>query len=563
MPAWTHTITIGGLDVTNQVTLDSVRIEESESSSFLCDLRWRSGLEQTGLQSKEVIVSVNMGGGATDLFKGAIIRTEWDPKGLAYTLRASTRLQRYFRELGTEQAVRDALAPANVQSSADWLGEPPDDLWEYAEQLLETAPVDAHIDRTGALKLTAWEAALTPDFQLGPADVDDESEIALIEQDADVKTNRVICELEYSVMRWKIRSHTMLWDFIQEPETNDFCQWIQGTNGAYWPPPVLSQVVTVFDPDSWSVRRLNADQIPLDEPDLCFVGNAPLGWQFERDSNPLMRCSAVGYKPKDQEIREKYTITINATASQTTQGEIVTERRSAQMKIDPPAGWPPEHVEPPALPNASTDTLGDLYEDKIDDARRTSMFDTMYAWARARCLEGQRGDSRRVRTILRPDITLDHTVEITALGLTTKGKVRRLIHTLAPLRTVIDAARSIPGGADDPYSAPARPDTSDPITYWETLKRQTDPGYNYPTPAAITNIPTYVGARPTSPNEDTFTPDQMGYWTNAVNYPGFGGEPEKIYDDLVFRAVWPGVEEEMSDGVEVQTNVSYEVAIPE
>lgn len=557
MPSWTHTITLDATDITAQTTLDSVLVEEAERESWLMDVLWRPpGGQQTGLALKPLILTVN----AVTLFSGLVIRAQWIEKRAAYFLRGSTRLQEHFRALGSEAAVAAVFTAAGGFDSADWLGEPPDDLWAYAEQLMETLPADVHIDRAGARQIVDWEAAATPDHTLTAAEVDNDGDVEWVEADADTKTNRVIMDVGYSVQRQKIRAHSISWRALAEGQTQDFCSWIQGTTtGGYWSPPVLTQVQDPLSPKSWSVPDgVDSEQVPLDEPDLCFNGMPPLEWYFERDSNPLMYAAATGYQAFSSEIQETYTMTVDAGAAQTLYGSTVTQRRSAALTLPQNDNWPPQHASGTSLSSPSTDTVGDDYVDDDDEPRRVAMLDCAYAWGKTRLLEGQRRDGRRVRTILRPDITVAQTVRINAFGLDTTGKVRRLRHTLAPYRTEVEIAISRGGGVDDAYSAPARPNTSDPITYWEA---ENGGAYTYPVPSASTTVPTYVGSRSDSPNFDTYAADEPGYFTNSANYLGWDGNPAQIYD-MVFRVRWPEREEEATAGMAFSSAVSFNVRTP-
>jgi hypothetical protein len=551
--AWSHRILLGGVDITSRTLLGSVRVEEIESGSALMDVVWRpdAGQEATPVVLRTLALDVDTAGGTswTRLFLGDVISATWGPRSGTYSIVGSTRLQEHFRALATPAAVLSELTGA-VWSEA-LFGTYPDDLWEVAQGAMSTISVDVHIDRAGALALVDWEAAGTADHTLTSAHILSPEDAQLVEADADTKPTQVIVECTYTVVRHKVRSHAIGWAYYDESETSDFCTWIQSS---YWVPPTLADVGSTLDGSSWQVPGgMQSEQIPLDVPDLCFSGMPALGWYFERDSNPLLSVTATGYQALAQDIRETYTLTLTAEGAETLYGARVTERRTAALQPEAPDTWPPGGAVPTEL--GSTDSLGDDYEDQEDETARAAMLQCAYQWGATRLLYGQRQDSRRFVTELRPDISLADTVRVNCYGLDTTGKVRRLVHTLAPYRTEGECAISRGGGTSDAWSVPARPDSTDPQTYWEAVIEDT-----YPTITASTTLPTYVGSRTTSATEAD--PHTAGWWTNAINYPGFGGETEKIYTPE-FVVEWPAIEEYATSPVELSVAVALEVATPE
>jgi hypothetical protein len=144
-------------------------------------------------------LQVNLTGAWVTLFSGAVIRAAWDPKTRTYALRASTRMQEYFRALGSHEAVLAAL-PGAIYSNAVF-GEPPDDLWDYAELCMSTREYAYWIGTDDTLQSSAWAAKTTPDEILTADDVDSAGAFAYERADAETLTNQVIVEMDYQARR--------------------------------------------------------------------------------------------------------------------------------------------------------------------------------------------------------------------------------------------------------------------------------------------------------------------------------------------------------------------------
>ena len=167
MSGWSHTITLNSVDITAQ-TVSGATVDEGENVSHTADIVYYppSGVQDSdGLLLQTLVIAIAVAGGlSTTIFSGRVIRAEWDQKQRRYAIRASNRIQEYFRALGTEAAVAAAL-PGSLYSEAIF-GEPPDDLWEYAQRRLDTLEQDCHLDRSGSLVLIDWAAKATEDRTL-------------------------------------------------------------------------------------------------------------------------------------------------------------------------------------------------------------------------------------------------------------------------------------------------------------------------------------------------------------------------------------------------------------
>jgi hypothetical protein len=226
MPSYAYRITLGGVDITARVRLGSESVDLTENAAGLMDCTYRpeSGTQDAdGPMFVVLTLEANLAGAWVTLFSGAVIRATWDPKTRAYALRASTRMQEHFRAMASHDAVLAAL-PGAIYSNAVF-GEPPDDLWDYAELLMSTREYAYWIGTDGTLQSAAWIAKETPDEILAADDVDSAGAFAYERADAETLTNQVIVEMDYQVQRKKVRSHSMSWD---GPDSS-ICTWWAGT----------------------------------------------------------------------------------------------------------------------------------------------------------------------------------------------------------------------------------------------------------------------------------------------------------------------------------------------
>lgn len=584
MSAWAYRIKLDTVDITARVRHGSTTVDLSENASGLMDCTYRpaSGTQDPdGPVFGSLTLELSIGGGGyVVVYAGTVIRATWDPKTKTYALRASTRMQEYFRALGSHAAVLAAITGATYSNAV--FGDPPDDLWDYAELCMSTTEKAWWLDTSGALASSNWAAGAAT-ATLTAADVDSEGTFSYERADAETLTNQVVLELDYQVQRKKVRSHTLTWT---GPDT-DVCTWWGGLgDSGHWRMPWTTDVDVMAQADAWHIPlgvRTGGpvpdgvgsvsggdNEFDLEEnasytisyQDTCFggswtgpgTGDAFLTFRSVGNSWPVWSASAVGYIAFSGQITERYQITVEAAAHIAATGETVTVNRTGAYAVEG-SEWPPEAPDASSATGWSADTAGDSYEDDGDETGRSAMLDCGYAWAAARIREGQRSNTLRVRAKLRTDLTLASSVSCSAYGVVAGPlKVRGLRYTMDPPRLDLDLAVSRgQGGTTDTWATPARPDTSDPVTYWEAVEEAA-----YPTIDATTILPTYVGLlvdSPAAPDPDTRT----GLITNCSfgdNYDP-GGEEYEFH----FACEWPGVESQASAGVDVDAASIWEIAV--
>jgi hypothetical protein len=419
-------------------------------------------------------------------------------------------------------------------------GEPPEDLWEYAQLCMQTIEKDVHLDRTGSLTLVDWAAAGSPDHTLDGDDVHNNGAFAFDRPDADELINQVIVTYEYRVQRFKVRDHSISWSAWNNNTTiSSWCEWAIGELTRYqFYLPNREIVEGPLTGGTWHVPGpISFNGHPPSGSNYCGV----TGWVWvNNDFNQVTYAQSTGYRAFTQSIWETYTITVSADNAQTLYGETVTETRGASRDVDSDPSWPPET----ALPQTgwSTDAIGDSYEDQDDESARANDLDTIYYYARARIRGAQRGHLLTVQTDLRPGITLDDTVRVNTYGIDATGKVARLRYVLnaAPHTAVTLAISRGNGGSTDEWLAPSRPNSS--------------PGYT--PPASSQSLTTYVGnwsGATEAPDPET----RLGWITNVF---GTAADGTNEYTSA-FRVEWPEVEEEAVEELTPTDATEWEVSV--
>jgi hypothetical protein len=580
MPAWAYRIKLDTVDITARVEHGSESMELTENASGLMDCTYRpaSGTQDPdGPVFGTLTLEVSIAGGAyVLLFSGAVIRATWDPKTRTYALRASTRIQEHFRALGDHAAV-DAALPGSLYSNAVF-GDPPDDLWDYAELCMSSTEKAYWIGTDGNLASADWAAKGTADVALSAADVDSQGSFSYDRADAETLTNQVILELDYQTQRKKVRSHTVSWT---GPHTN-ICDWLKAESPTYqWRMPWTTDVDVIGSASAWNIPRgvqtdgpvpdgagsVADDETDDQEENASYTypwggstGNCPGGgeaviiWRSVGNSWPVWAASAVGYVAMTGQVIDRYQITVEAAAHIAAFGETVTVNRTGSHEVEA-TEWPPDAPDGSTATGWAQDTAGDYYEDDEDETERALMLDCAYAWACNQIRGGQRANNLVCRAKLRTDITLASSVSVSAYGVVSGPlKVRTIKYTMDPPRTELTLAVSRgQGGTTDTWATPARPDSTDPVTYWEA-EEETD----YPLSETTTILPTYVGLLVDSdpaPDPD----ERLGLVTNATKGADYKYDGEEY--EFHFAVEWPEVESQASAGVELDAISSWEIAV--
>ena len=543
MSEWTHRMTLGGVDIT-ALTAIGATVDEGENSSHVCDFIYypESGVQDSdSLVGKAILIDVDVGSGWAPLFTGSVIRSTWDTKSRLYAIRGSTRLQEYFRALGTVEAVREAL-PGAVYSEA-LFGEPMDDLWEYAQKCMETIEQDVHLDRVGLLEIVDWASKPAADHALAADNIHNNGHFLVVRPDADESINEVTIVYEYRVRRFKVRGHHLSWRaWVNNVGLATWCEWAIGAETPYQfklPDRIFCEQAMMGG--SWNVADgISVGEHPPPGSNYC----ATQGWSWTNpEPETVTSSSATGYRALSQPIWETYTMTFSANAAMAIYGEVISDRRTGSTEIPSDPAWPPQSAQP--QPDWAVDTIGDSIEDQTNEADRQNDLQSGYQWAKWRIRGSLRVTSLAVRTNLNPDISLEDTVSVDCYGLQAKGKVRRLRYVLdaAPYLEMTMAISRGGGGTDDPWTVPDRPDTAP----------------TYPAPPVSQSYSTHVGgytSAPEAPDPD----DRLGWMCNVR---GTALDPGAEMYGVVFRIQWPEIEDAAAQEIEKAVLTELEISVPQ
>lgn len=578
MASWAHRIFLDGSNVTSQILLGSESVEISANASHLMDCQYRpvSGVQDPdGPVFRAISLELNISGaGWVMIFLGTVIRADWQPRERLYQIRASTRMQEYFRAMADHAAVLAAITGAKYSNAV--FGDPPDDLWQYAESCISTTEAAWWLNTGGQLRTVAWAPGASADVALGASAVDAAAGFTYTRADAESQTNQVVLEMDYQTQRKKIRKHTMQW----EGPTTNICDWWEAAGGfPQWGLPWTSDLEPMVSASAWQTPAgLNTEgpvpeeaRTQIDGDDQEENGSYTFSWRDDcgHDSDafltfrsigtswPCWAASAVGYQPLVGEVTDQYRLTLQADAHITATGNTVTVRRSGAYAA-PKTTWP---AGPAGAVAWSQDGIGDYYEDDADETERANMLDCAYAWGAARIREAMRSNDLTCSIRLRTDLTLASSVSVDAWGVTTGPlRVRALRYTMSPPRIALTlAVRRGHGGTDTMWARPARPASTDVQTYWENKYAGQTPAYTYPIPDSTTILPTHIGLTVdavAAPDPDTRT----GWICNAQK--GADYKPDGIRYEPHFACEWPAVEAEATSGMEIEAASAWEIANP-
>lgn len=578
MASWAHKITLAGTDVTSQIVLGSESVEITANASHLMDCQYRpaSGVQDPdGPVFGAITLALNIAGaGWVTIFSGTVIRADWQPRERLYQLRASTRMQEHFRAMADHAAVLAAITGAKYSNAV--FGEPPDDLWQYAESCMSTTEAAWWLGTAGTLQTVAWAPGASADVALAASAVDAAAGFTYTRADAESQTNQVVLEMDYQTQRKKIRKHTMQW----EGPTTDICDWWEGLGeDGQWGMPWTNDLDPMVSASAWQTPAgLNTEgpvpeeaRTQIDGDDQEENGSYTFSWRDDCGKSadafltfrsigtawPVWAASSVGYQPLVGEVTDQYRLTLSADAHIAATGNTVTVRRSGAYAA-PKTTWP---LGPAGAVAWSQDGIGDYYEDDADETERANMLGCAYAWGKARIREAMRANDLTCSVRLRTDLTLASSVSVDAWGVTTGPlRVRALRYTMNPPRIALTlAVRRGQGGTDDTWAVPARPASTDVETYWEAVRGVDDPGWTYPTPDASTVLQTHVGLLTTSlpaPDPDTRT----GWICNCQK--GAAYDPTGEEYQAHFACEWPSVEAEATSGMEIEAASAWEIGNP-
>lgn len=485
---WRVRLLVDGVDLTSQVTgMIDVDLEEGAAGVGGFVLYLPPGpVVPDDWKGKPVLIdfiSRDRDGVITEqrLFTGKIEMPEWDPTWRLLACDCSDQLQQRVEGM-TIEAI-DALTGGHW--SAD-LFEPVTgrSRWDYAQERMESRAASLDCSPTGTVRVTNWAAAAVPHFVFGPGTTLFES-VQIDLQPLGAATNRLEIDAGYRSPR--------LWQHIQgfgwtHPEASSvgipgFCQWRVWTSDL----PTTEMIEdAVTGAGLTLIGGVGGFKLPLSMGDPCGDG-VPWINQFD---NLWLSATASGGRRWVQQVTESYKLVMTAMGGESEATQVIA-RDSGSVAIESSQADDWESSRPVSGIPESTDLS--------DELRRNAALLTLLWGGTVQLLSAHRGTtlSWQVPTDLALGIDRVHTLRLEDKALA-QGKCRRIHHRIdieaGTAITTLSVAISRGGGAGDPLTVPARPDTSlAPITGSPILTTQLGGRLNDPITGAP--IPPYDDTR--------------------------------------------------------------------
>lgn len=474
---WGVQVLVGAVDVTADI-VGELTVEAEEGAARIADLVLQPGAGATvdvpSWTGKPVVISftdmsTGVPTGAVVLFSGIVDLPTIDLRTRCLNLRCTDDLQGVLA--GLSKAAIDTLvggrwSPAVFNAAAD--------AYTYAQDRLSTVPACLDLDLTRTPRLTPWAAKPTADLSFT---ADHILENSLVPQFAERVglINQVDLSFGYRFPRQKSEGYQVNYDYLALHITS-FPYWVRDGN------PFLSRdaVRSAIQSAGGSIVSETWTALPTTGQVIPGTGGAPAGFWIPNPATDPLFClgfSIVASFDYGQDIEETYSITVNNPASIAEVG-VVRESMSGSLQgqyNDPVAvetnvllyknkisAIPPKDLAAVVvgLTNSADVTL-------TTDSNRTAAeaaIEVLVDVAKVRIFAASRRSSVAGSLPLNPALDVDKTVAINADGVLAKGKVRRVLHRMAPQsgRAVSDfelAICSVAGVGishpDDATTAPA------------------------------------------------------------------------------------------------------------
>lgn len=529
---WALRVLVGGVNLTAQLT-GAVTIDREEGAAGIAGfgLFIAPGTPVVPPDWKGSSVTIDYittsAGSTTEArrFTGQVSRADWNPVTRLLSCECSDQLQQ--RTEGMTVAAIDALIGGYW--SAD-VFEPIEGRshWDYALERLSTRPASLDCSPNGELRVTIWYAGV-PAFVFGPGTTLYQT-VELQQGDLDRTTNRVEIEFSYRYNRLWQRNKSYAW---KSPETGlnsgigGFCLWRTNSHEL----PTKDMIADAAAGNGETVLSPNYYELPPTMPDPCLDGNP---W-INNQTDLLLGVSWIGARRWVQVVTETYRLTLASTAGQDAVARIV-QRDGYTVDVEDERAQ--EWTDEPILGGDSG------YTDTDNAERRDAALRVALHAAQTQILSAHRETtlSWQVPTSLALGVDLIHTLELNDQGARVVGKCRRIVDSFdlgtGQAVTTISIAVMRGGGASDPLTLPDR----------LGAEPATPPG------SSLTNLPTQLGGRLSSPAYDEELPGFAGNYSSTT--AGTEMYPRRI------DAVTDEIAAEDRDERAIETERLYRVGIP-
>jgi hypothetical protein len=442
---WGVQVLVGAVDVTADI-IGELTVEAEEGAARIADLVLQPGTGTTvdvpSWTGKPVVISfVNMSTGsptgAVVLFSGIVDLPTVDLRTRCLNLRCTDDLQGVLAGLSrsaVDTLVGGRWSPAVFDAASS--------AYTYAQDLLSTVPACLDLDLARNPRLTPWAAKATADLSFTADQVLDGSLVPQFAERVGL-INQVDLSFGYRFPRQKAEGYQVNYDYLALNATS-FVYWVRDGN------PFLSReaVRSAIQAAGGSIVSETWTALPTTGQVIPGTGGSPAGFWIPNPSTDPQFClafSIVAAFDYGQEIEETYSITINNPASIAEIG-VVRESMSGALQgqyADPVAvetnvllyknkisAIPPKDLA--AVVVGLTNSADVTLTADSDRSAAEAAIEVLVDVAKVRIFSASRRSSVAGSLPLNPALDVDKTVAINADGVLAKGKVRRVVHRMAP-----------------------------------------------------------------------------------------------------------------------------------
>ena len=508
---WELSLSIAGFEIPESQIVGNIEVTrtENESALMIVTLKPPVGLQDLNFYEGKLItldVFKTATGKTTRVYRGRIDIPECDLLLGTITLRCSNILKEITNTAGFTYSYNGRVQTVADLGyySADVFSEPKDQA-EEVEQRLETVEASLDYAPNGRVYLADWEPKASPDFVLNSADVYRRNPSVEVASRGRV-INKVKIDLQYQYQRLRHRERHYNWD-MQNPITGgnwDLC------DGAAWGihPPQLELLRSAIGATGLAYKITSTQDSTSfggisNPPTLangvytystflnnCGAGNCTFSaytdyfgitYSWTKGNPYVTDANWTILKRFTQNIDETVTIELTAPQSVAQYGEVLREyTHGVRSEYDPE--WFESLSSYSAAPAGFTQSPnGDFIfdADNQDGAgdRWNKLFTTTIKKAVAQMRNSHRANRVKIETDLRPDIDLQHTIQLSTNRVNCKGKVYQVRHVFniserdahTEIELAMSKAQGTPPAGFVLSSQDVRPAASDPANTPSTI----------------------------------------------------------------------------------------------
>lgn len=447
--AWGVTVELDGIDVSASV-VGEVSVEAEEGAARVAEfaLHQPAGTviapaEWVGRAVRIAFCGLDAGGQPVNpllLFTGIVNLPTVRPQSGTIALSCTDDLQNVVAGLSAAQ-IEALLAGSRWSPAVFAKGAPP---WTLAQDRLSTLPSALDLSPAGQLRVTPWAALETPHLTVGADSALDES-ITVDVAERSGMVNQVTIAFAYRFPRLKAEGYLVSYDFLELNQTS-WGQWVKDGGAAVF----RSAVEDAIRAAGGTIETVT--WIPLPTQPVSIPGTDGF-WLPNPATDPLLCLGFEAVVSFDyaQTTEEQHTLTVANAASIAAIGLVRETMSGALEGVYDDTVAVEQHVIaykrelttiPPknmaAVVVGLTNSTNATLTADGDRAAANAAMECLIAVAMTRIRAAHRAHAVSAAVPCNPVIDVDKTVRVTAGGVTAKGKVRRVRHTLD-----VDAGRAV------------------------------------------------------------------------------------------------------------------------